>query len=210
LGASRKEREVMDDNIEEITASKELLDYIRGEKRYKNIRPKVDYARWRYIANYLASNENFSVKKKIVNILLDLLESKNWQDLYAVEGICQNIESPDVDKKLEQMILKADFFSLPDSIIGFTSKYVMKKRLDSVAQQVVQNAIRKNHIDWVVTMVSANWNEQEVYWNYCDRMINNVLIEVSENEKAKVLEETIYWKDNIMKIIDKLNNKERL
>lgn len=200
----------MDDNIEEISTSKELSDYIRGEKRYKNIRPEVDYARWRYIANYLASNENFTVKKQIINVLLELLESKNWQDLYAVEGICQSIESPDIDKKLEQMILKAEFFSLPDSIIGFTSKYVMKKRLDSVARRVVQNAIRKNHIDWVVTMVSSDLDEQEAYWNYCDIIINDVLLGMGENEKAQVLEETAFCKENMMKIIYKLNNKEKL
>jgi hypothetical protein len=200
----------MDDNIEEITASKDLLDYIRGEKRYKNIRPEVDYARWRYIANYLASNENSSVKKQIINILLELLESKNWQDLYAVEGICQKIDSPEIDKRLEQMILKADFFALPDSLIGFTSKYVMNKRLDSVAQQVVQNAIRKNHMDWVVTMISSNLDEQEAYWNYCEKVINDVLVGMDENEKVRVLEEAAFCKDNMVKIIYKLNNKERL
>jgi hypothetical protein len=195
----------MDDNIEQITANKELLKYIRGEKQYKNIRPEADYARWRCVSNYLISEGNSSVKNQIFNTLLELLESKNWKDLYAVAGICQDIDSPDIDKKFEQMMLKSDFFSLPDSLVGFTSKYAIKKRLNPVAVKVVVNAIKKNRIDWVVTLTSSNQDEQEAYWNYCDKVIEDVLLEMKENEKAEVLEKVAFWKDKIMKIIHQLN-----
>jgi len=196
-----------DDNIEEIFASNELFDYIRGEKRYKNGRPEVDYARWRNISNYLEEDNNSNVRNKVVNLLLELLESKNWQDLYAVAGIFLDIKSPDIDKKFEQIMLDSRFFNLPDSPVSFISKYAMKKRLDSVTKSVVENAIKKNHIDWVVTLVSSNLGEQEVYWSYCDKIIDDILLKMKQAEREQVLEKVSFWKNRIMKIIAQLNKE---
>ena len=200
----------MRDNIEEVTASKELADYIRGEKRYENVRPDVDYTRWFYIADYLKNGESANVKKQVTETLLLLLDSKKWQDIYAVAGICLNINSPEIDKKLEELISQSDFFSLPDELIGFVSKYAIKKHLHLVANKVVENSIRKNRIDWVMTMISSNPNEQEVYWNYCDKIFSDVLLTMNQNEKIQVLEKMAFEKDKTVKFILGLNNNERV
>lgn len=200
----------MDDNVEEIVLEKELFDYIRGEKRYKNIRPDVDYTRWFYISKYLTESQNQRVRNEIVNLLLELLESKNWRDLYAVAGICLNIESLDIDIKLQQKMLRAEFFSFPDALVSFMSKYAMKKRLNSVTKSVVENAIKKNHIDWVVTLISSSLDEQEAYWSYCDKIIDDVLLEMSKNEKVEVLEKVAFWKDKIMEIVHQVNQEKTL
>jgi hypothetical protein len=208
LGASlKKSLKMTENNIEDIVANKELLNYIRGEKRYSNDRPEVDYGRWRSITNYLASHRNSDISKQIINILIELLDGKKWQDVYAVAGICQNIDLPVIDEKFEQLMLDARFFSFPDNVVSLTSKYAMKKRLDAVTKLVMENAVRKKHVDWVVTLVSRNSDEQLAYWDYCDKILDSVLPKLSEKEKVFVLEKVSFWKARIMTIIHQINEE---
>ena len=198
----------MKDNVEEITVSNELADYIRGEKRFANNRPDVDYTRWFYVADYLKNSESVKVKKQITETLLLLLDSPKWQDTYAVAGICLNINSPEIDKKIQNRILQPDFISLPDVLISFLSKYAIKKKLQLVANKVIKYSIKKNHIEWVVTMVSTNQIEQEGYWAYCDKIISEVSLTLSQDEKIDVQEKVAREKDSTMKLIFQLSNNE--
>jgi hypothetical protein len=210
LGASLKKRQTVKDNIEEITTSNELVDYIRGEKRYENVRPDVDYTRWLYIADYLKKSTNSNVKRQITEKLLLLLESKTWQDIYAVASICLKIDSPEVDKKLEQRLSQEEFFSLPEALIGFVSRYVFEKRMNSVAYRVAENAIKKNQIDWIVTLVSLKKNEQEEYWNYCETIIDEILRKTRDNDKVVILENISLLKEKAMEIISNLEQERTL
>ena len=192
----------MDNNVEEIVVDKELFDYIRGEGRYKNIRPDVDYTRWFHISKYLTENKKPHIKNEIIRLLLELLDSNDWYDQYAVAGICLNIDTPEIDKKFEQNVLKPSFFSFPEAFVSFASKYVMKKRLRSVEKLVVENAIKKDRVDWIITLISSNADEQEDYWKYCDKIIGDILPKMNESEKFQIYEKVSIWKNKIMLVIN--------
>jgi hypothetical protein len=196
----------MADSIIEIVKSRELVDYIRGTGKYKNSKPEVDYSRWRAISDYYAKNGQSDIAREIVQVLFELLDGDDWRDYYAVAGICLNIDTPQVDWKIEQNILKPKFFGFPNNMVSFISKYVMKKQLSGSERAIVENAIKKDHVDWIITLISQDMSQQNLYWDYCQKVIASVLDNTDTNLKLLVDEKVNVEKEKITATIKRLNN----